>query len=327
MVVIRVLQKALSTKPYTADELTALFAANARELILNFIEHLIKKRFLVYEDSPADAASAVEEAQDIFYWHFNKHQKEIADRLEKKNIVFAGINTLTKQLIEALIREHTGRILVVDDPSLRNVDYFNDDFKITDSFWKNSRIEIVPEDEIGASNGHVGFMVAASEFGSFYLLEKWNRFSIENNIPFYPAVLQNMVGYAGPLVIPSESACLECLKHRQNSNSPGFGEKRYGEKYAFQTQKVAAYHQSMLRVLAEVALFDLIKFINNIQWEVGTFCEIDLLAGSMKRRKLVRAPRCRACSTASEMPLINIHKQMTSDDAWQEIEQTVGYEE
>ncbi|MCC5905703.1 MAG: hypothetical protein JJU13_05840 [Balneolaceae bacterium] len=327
MVVIRVIQKALAKKPYTAEELAGLFAANTRELILNFIEHLLKKRFVVYENGCPAVPAESETPQDIFYWHFNKYQDEIAVRLNERKVSLIGINTLTKKLLKALQREHTNQVLVIDDPSLRNVTYFDDEFEITDSFWKSSDIKIIEADAAAESIGDIGFMVAASEFGSFYLLETWNQFAVQNNIPFYPGVLQNMVGYAGPLVIPGESACLKCLKHRQNSNSPGFNEKRYAEKFAFQTQQTVAYHQSMLGVLAEVIIFDLVKFINNIQWEVGSFCEIDLLSGNMKKRKLIKAPRCRTCSSASKRPVINIHKQMTTDAAWQEIEQTVGYDE
>lgn len=329
LIIIRVIQKALIQSPYTKEELVSLFAGNVRDLILDFIDHLIQKRFIVLleDDGSSDSENPQENAQDIFYWHFNKHQQEIAARLNDSDWAFVGINQLNKQLISALLREGKKNILVVDDPSLRNVTMFDDNWKCADSFWNQPGIKIVPEDEIEKHRSSLGFMIAASEFGSFFLLEEWNSFAVKNNVPFYPVVLQNMVGYAGPLVIPNEGACLECLSHRQNSNAVGFQERRLAEKYAFQTQGVAAFHHSMLNILGEVAAFDLVKFTNNIQWEVGSICEIDLLSGNMTRRKLIKAPRCKTCSTAAKSPAINVHKQMTSKEAWDEIEQTVGYEE
>ncbi len=99
------------------------------------------------------------------------------------------------------------------------------------------------------------------------------------------------------------------------------------ERHAFDGQQVAAYHRSMLEVLASVAQFDLVKFKTNIQWEIGTLCEISLLSGSMSRRKLLKAPRCPVCSGLRTHALTNIHKQLTPAEAWDEIRQTVGHHE
>lgn len=328
MIVVRVLQKALSQKAHTAEELSRLFAAKARDLVLAFIENLCQRNFIVSaDDGVVDYSEVKESPQDIFYWHFNKHQKEIASRLNDSSWVFVGVNELSKRMISALQREGKRSVIVVDDPGLRKLEFFDDDFHCIDEFWDSPSIQVLDFDEFRRLQTDVGFLVAATEFGSFMLLEEWNEYAIRHQIPFYPAVLQNMVGYAGPLVIPGNGACLECLKLRQNSNNSDFKEKREIERFAFQNQHLSAYHNSMLTVLAEVAIFDLVKFSNNIQWEVGVLCEIDLLSGSMVRRKLMKAPRCKACSAASRKPAINIYKQMTTDAAWAEIEQTVGYDD
>jgi thiazole/oxazole-forming peptide maturase SagC family component len=327
MVVIRVIQKALEQSPYSAEELANLFSGTIRQLVLTFIEYLIKKNYIVSAEAPFLAPTKKEEPQDIFYWHFNQHQQQIAEQLNTKPWAFAGMNKLNKHMITALLREGKQHVIVVDDPHLRNIEFFDDYFTCIDEFWSNPAIEVIPEDDFLDNKRDVGFIIAASEFGSFSLLEEWNSYAVQHKIPFYPAVLQNMVGYAGPLVIPGEGPCLECLTHRQNSNTAEFREKRQVEKFAFESQKLVAYHQAMLTVLAEVGIFDLVKFNNNIQWDVGTLCEIDLLGGNMTRRKLIKAPRCRTCSRSAHQPAVNLHKQMTSDEAWKEIEQTVGYEE
>lgn len=329
MIVVRVIQKALAQAPYTAEELAALFSGTIRELILAFIESLIQRNFIVHLNGEQNLAAqpAKEHAQDIFYWHFNKHQQEIAQQLNTSTWAFVGVNELNKRMIASIQREGKKNIIVIDDPGLRRIDFFDDEFNCIDPFWSQPQLQVMSDEAFVNSKTEVGFIVAASEFGSFMLLDEWNEYAVQNRIPFYPAVLQNMVGYAGPLVIPDQGACLECLRHRQNSNNAGFEEKRAIEHFAFQSQHVVAYHQSMLTVLAEVAIFDLVKFTNNIQWEVSVLCEIDLLSGNMTRRKLIKAPRCKTCSGAAHHQEVNIHKQMTSDDAWKEIEQTVGYEE
>ncbi len=328
LIIIKVIQKALLQSPKSIDELTALFSGSIRGLIEDFINHLINKKFIVFlENDELDDKVYDETPQDIFYWHFNKSQDEIAGILNEKQWAFIGINELNKRLIQALFSEGKNDCIVVDDPSLRNINFFDDNHKIIDDFWDDLRITKVDGEKFLENYKDIGFIVAASEFGSFNLLEPWNANAAKYAIPFYPLVLQNMVGYAGPLVIPDEGACLECLKLRQNSASEDFQEKRIAEEYAFEGQKTVAYHNGMLNILAETGAFDLIKFKSNIQWEIGTFCEINLLGGSMNRRKLLKAPRCSVCSPLKDTPLVNIHKQLTSNDAWDEIEQTVGYHE
>lgn len=327
LVIIRVLQQALLRKPSTVNELLSLFAAPVRPLIEELLLHLQKKRFVVplVEATVPHQPHQSESPQQIFYWHFNRHQQQIAAALNQGSWLLIGINKLTGLLLQAMLREGLQHYLIVDDPMLRNIELFDQQHQLTDPFWQQQADHIISESQLFSSDssGH-RFVVAASEFGSFFLLERWNEYAVRQQLPFYPAILQNMVGYAGPLVVPHESACLACLKSRQNSHSPGFAERRITEQYAFSGQQVVAYHQSMLQTLAAVAAFDLVKFSSNIQWEVGSLCEIDLLAGSMIRRKILKAPRCPICSGLQDNPLVNIYKQLTSDAAWQEIRQTVG---
>ncbi|UII21553.1 hypothetical protein [Fulvivirga ligni] len=327
LIIIKVIQKALLQGPKTITELTQLFTGAVQNLIRDFVEHLITKKYLIPESDGQEHLHNEESPQDIFYWHFNLHQADIAKVLNEQVWAFIGINELNKRLIQSLFAEGKESFIVVDDPSLRNVKYYDDQHEIIDAFWKDDRIEKVSEEEFIREPNDIGFMVAASEFGSFYLLESWNAYAVKNAIPFYPLLLQNMVGYAGPLVIRDEGACLECVKLRQNSASHNFAEKRLTEKFASQGQHVVAYHQSMVNILAEVGAFDLVRFKSNIQWDLSTMCEVDLLSSTMTKRKLMKAPRCPVCSALDSQPLVNIHKQLTSEESWQEIEQTVGYDE
>ncbi|AUC75978.1 hypothetical protein [Olleya sp. Bg11-27] len=327
MIIIKVIQKALLQSPRTKEELSLLFSGSVRSLIANFIDHLINKNYLISIDDAKNYDFDKETPQDIFYWHFNSHQNQIAKLLNEQPWAFVGVNELNKKLIQSLFQDRKDGFVIVDDPALRNIKFFNDDHEIIDGFWGDERLTIVGQLDFVKNTPEIGFLIASSEFGSLKLLEDWNEFGVKNKIPFYPILLQNMVGYAGPLVIADEGACLECLKLRQNSASNDFDEKRSTESFAFEGQKYTAYHHSMLNILAEVGAFDLVKFKSSIQWEIGTLCEVDLLGGSMSRRKLIKAPRCSICSPMTEIPLVNIHKQLTSDDSWKEIEQTVGYDE
>ncbi|TCW84002.1 hypothetical protein C5O80_13005 [Burkholderia sp. SRS-46] len=330
LLVMRVLQKALLLQPHTRQELAGLFAGPARPLVESLLELLHAKRFIVSADADPTSphAASAEGANDVFYWHFNQSQAQVAQTLNEKRWAFVGINLLNQQLLQAMLDEGLENYVIVDDPMLRNVTLYDDGFELDAAFWRSRRSHIVDEDTfLDEASSACGFVVAASEFGGAFLLERWNEHAVTNGIAFYPVLLQNLVGYCGPLVIPGDSACFACLKTRQNSNAGGFEEKRFMERHAYHGQHVAAYHRSMLQVLASVAQFDLVKFKSNIQWEVGTLCEINLLNGSMSRRKLLKAPRCPVCSALRTHPQTNVHKQLTSTEAWNEIRQTVGHYE
>lgn len=330
LLVMRVLQKAMLQKPCTQKELADLFAGPVRPLVESLLDLLRAKRFIVPTDVDAikQPGGATESPTDIFYWHFNQSQTRIAKTLNETCWAFVGINRLNQHLLQAMLDDGLENYIVVDDPMLRNVTLYDDDFQLTSAFWREQHDHIVDEDRfIDGPRDACGFVVAASEFGGSFLLERWNEYAVTRRIAFYPVLLENLVGYCGPLVIPTESACYACLQTRQNSNAIGFEERRVMERHAFDGQHVAAYHRSMLQVLASVAQFDLVKFKSNIQWDTGSLCEISLLSGAMDRRKLMKAPRCPVCSGLRERAQTNIHKQLTSTEAWNQIRQLEGYHE
>lgn len=332
LLVMRVIQKALLKAARTETELVGLFAGPARPVISSLLEVLRAKRFIVAldaDDAAQGESSAGQECPtDVFYWHFNQTQARVAKILNEKRWAFVGVNLLNQQLLTAMLDEGLENYVIVDDPLLRNAPLYDDRFALTSAFWHGQRSHMLDEDSfIDSTPVKEGFLVAASEFGGGCLLERWNEYAVTNEIAFYPVLLQNMVGYSGPLVIPGESPCLACMRARQNSNAGGFEEKRFMERHACDGQEVAAYHRSMLRVLATLAQFDLVKFKANIQWELGTLCEVNLLSGNIDRRRLLKAPRCPVCSGLRRRPLTNIHKQLTSPEAWSEIRKTVGHDE
>lgn len=338
LLVMRVLQKAMGSAPCTPTELTALFAEPVRPFVISLLDLLRAKRFVVAVDASDIAQQGherghergqkAERPTDVFYWHFNLSQARVAKTLNETCWAFVGINQLNQHLLQAMLDEGLENYVIVDDPMLRNVTLYDDDFQLTSEFWRKQHRHIVAEDRfIDAAGDSCGFVVAASEFGGAFLLERWNEYALTRGVAFYPVLLENLVGYCGPLVIPTESACFACLQTRQNSNASGFEEKRLMEKHAFDGQRVAAYHRSMLQVLASVAQFDLVKFKSDIQWEIGTLCEINLLSGVMSRRKLLKAPRCPVCSALRAHPQTNIHKQLTSTEAWNQVRQLESYHE
>ena len=141
-------------------------------------------------------------------------------------------------------------------------------------------------------------LVATSDFGGQSLLREWNQFCVERKRIFLPVVLQDQVGYIGPLVVPGETACFECLLARQNSHKPDRLPSRKIEEVAYEGQSVVGFHPSMAFVLGDIAAFEIIKFFSGALpgWNVGTLIEINLLSTRMTPRKVLKVPRCPVCS-------------------------------
>ena len=105
----------------------------------------------------------------------------------------------------------------------------------------------------------LGCLVVTSDFGGQHLLRNWNRHCVRERIPFLPVVLQDLVGRIGPLVVPGEGSCLECLRARENSHIDDPETHRAAEHGAYEGQVVNAFHPSMASVLGDIAAMELLK--------------------------------------------------------------------
>nr|WP_314542823.1 hypothetical protein [uncultured Massilia sp.] len=235
LLVLRVVQKALRQAPRSSADLQELFAAPARPLVASLLDHLVRKGFLVaHGDAPAQGH---ESPQDIFYWHFNKHQADVARVLNDTTWLFAGINRLNGLLLQALEDEGLDNYAVVDDPMLRDAAAFGDDQRLLPGFWAERAQRIVAEDEAIDAPGRYGFVVAASEFGSAFLLERWNAFAVARLLSGAVAEFRRLCRPArdpagdGVLRLPAGAPefaqrRLRRAPHRRTPCVPGPGDRR-----------------------------------------------------------------------------------------------------
>ena len=61
-------------------------------------------------------------------------------------------------------------------------------------------------------------VVATADFSGQQLLRHWNSWCVNRGCTFLPVMLDKGIGCVGPLVVPGETACYECLRARENSN-------------------------------------------------------------------------------------------------------------
>lgn len=309
--VVQRIFSAIAEKDCTVDDVMQLFAVPDRADIQSLIQSLLTRHILVSADSPL-ITKAEQDPIDVFYWHFGMTKEHSASNMAELGFSIVGVNRISLGLIRALKTAGAEKLEVVDDPMLRNADFFSDRGSVLPDKWTADDSVPVPIREREENWTHkVDCLIASSDTGGQHLLRRWNELCIKNRINFLPVLLQDMVGYIGPFVVPGESPCLECLRSRQNSQMANWKTNRASEYYSSEAQQVLSVHPAMISTLVDCASFEIIKFFNQLpNWHVGDLIEVKLLVPAVHIRKVLKVPRCPVCGRKRSHPTTSIYKNL-----------------
>jgi bacteriocin biosynthesis cyclodehydratase domain-containing protein len=316
---VRLVLDATAGNALTRAEIGAQFPAPVRPAIDVLTAKLCERRILVPADAASGADGETESALDVFYWNFGLKSQQVADRLSKRRIAILGVNHVSRRLAAALGVSGARNVDVVDYHLLRNVDLFDASGELVALEWPGSQPAPVSYEQWASTlaDDSIACLVATSDIGATEPMREWNRVCVKQNWHFLPVVLQDLVGYIGPLVVPGETACYECLRARQNSHLENPEVHRATERHAVEGQHVAGVHPSIASVLGDMAALELAKFYGSFVplWRVGTLIEVNLLVPSVVGRKVLRLPRCSVCGTlntrSAVTPVVNIFTPAT----------------
>jgi molybdopterin-synthase adenylyltransferase len=301
--VVRVILTAAASGA-SIEEICATFAAPDRTAVRELIEKFKVRRILVPANSGDLPTNVPEASVDIFYWHFGSRSSEVAEQLSRQRITIVGVNCISRRLATALASDGAHNVEVVHYPLLCNLRLLDERGQLPSEEWP---APLAPPREYKdwweqLDPKSLGCLVATSDFGGLHLMRVWNEFCVRNKRHFLPVVLQDVIGYVGPLVVPGETACFECLRARQNSHMADPQTERAPELYSFEGQTVAGFHPSMASVLGDIAALELSRFYGG--WTpprvVGTLIEVNLIAPELTARRVLKIPRCRVCSAQNQ---------------------------
>ena len=302
-------------------DLLALFLPDERPKIQELVDKLLKKKFLTTSEQDFQVPEEEESATDVFFWNFSFDQKSYRELLDNHKVVLVGVNYINLRLCQALVASGISNITVIDYRDLRNIHFFDDEGNLKGDHWAES-LPLPAGDESyleSMDTDEISFLLASSDFGGTYQLLDWNRYCVENKIIFVPVLLDRCVGKVGPVIIPGESACYQCLNSRENSNLYIASKARIREFAAAGGQKVAGFLPSMASILGDIAAVEIIKFAGRrLPWSTGELIEVNLLAPSMENHKVLKLPRCKVCSNHSEARLNSPLKHPFMPDNYQE---------
>lgn len=304
---IRKVLKATAGDGATASEIRRLFPRSAKTQVDSIIKNLLDRRVLVVADDSTDHDHLREDNLDVFFWHFGESRAKTMERLNGTQLTIIGANAISRQLAATLTACGHNKLKILDHPRHRNKSMFDDAGVLRDSDWPSSLIR--PEAWNDSRKTDMGqCLIATSDFGGQEAMCHWNSLCIQQKIHFLPVVLRNMVGYVGPLVIPGETACYECLLTRQRSHRMSPEHEGLADRFAYDGQAVVGFHPAMANILGDIAAFELTRFYGERLPErtPNRLLEVNLLATNMKGRTVLKVPRCPACSplhTSSETSL------------------------
>ena len=280
------------------EEIREQFAEPDRAAIDHLVDSLLARGFLMVAGAGPER-SEPESSLDIFYWHFGQTGASVAERLNAHPLVVVGVNCISRQLVSALAATGVTSVTVVDYPPTRNIRLFDDQGGILPQHWPAALpTPVAYEAWTEALDGNAfDGLIATSDFGGPALLRPWNEFCVGNERVFLPVVLNRMIGSVGPLIVPGQTPCYECLRARENANLETPELQRAAEPSAHERQLVTGFHPSMASILGDVSAIELTKFYGGVlPWTAGVLFEVNLLAMQLTARKVLKLPRCPVCS-------------------------------
>lgn len=309
-VIRKVFAAAESPTGATRADLSTMFDHPERSTIDALIEQLVLRRLLVANVSPHKIAGEKESSEDIFFWHFASTQKDMAEHIGSKRIAILGANNLSRDILSALSLAGIKDIRFIDYLPLGNPN--SPDILPLSTFPVAPDATVsTPDDFNGTLFDSLDCLIATSDFGFTPAMGDINRYCVSHKRHFLPVILHNMVGYVGPFVVADETPCYECLHRRMGSHLDEPELHLAIQAHSYATRHLVGAHPLMLSLLAQIAVFELLKcYGDTIPADFGTLIEVRLLASRMESRKVLKLPRCPVCGPLLTRPSTTLRKSM-----------------
>ncbi len=270
----------------------AQFELEDRPAIEALIDSLLASR-LFQTGSEPDLADRDEGSLDVWYWQFQQTLAERNRALAAVTTVLVGNNAITRRLGMALVAGGAPSPWLVDDPALNSMGPSESESNPVGVPFKR----VTRDAWLTGEHAQKQCLIGASEFGNLKALLDWNRICVERDHYFLPILLQNSIGYIGPLVVPGETACLDCVRARWNAGFDA-NTRQAVDEVPPEAQRFIGLHPAMPSLLAELGALEVTKFFGpGLPFRnAGVQIEMQMLAPRMTTRNVLKVPRCPTCS-------------------------------
>jgi bacteriocin biosynthesis cyclodehydratase domain-containing protein len=287
-------------------EICSRFAAPDRDKVSELVQHLRERRFFVPVSDATTAPDDGESELEVFYWHLDAAPSDVTASMNRCRFAILGVNELSLRLATLLAACSVTTCSLVGVPTLDNPQYFTDDGQLDVTKWPTDLTPPVGFEEWSAAtaSGSSECLIGTSEAGGVPVIREWNKLCIARGWPFLPVLLRDLVAYIGPLTIPGETACYECVWARENAGLADPPTDRAGEDATVPGEGVIGSHPALTAATADIAAFEIIKFfgLQRVSRAPGTLIVLNLFAPRMDARPVLKVPRCPVCSPLNWRP-------------------------
>lgn len=245
------------------------------------------------------------------YWSLDSAPMNAA--IENAHIVIVGLNDSAAIACEQLVRAGVGRLSVLDAPSQRR--------RKRGGRWTASRLlnrlrkvrsrSVISTGATRIENGvldlpfaDVTLLLVTLAVDDLQLLDAVARTAQDRKIRYMVAHVDGLSAMLGPVVIPGETACWECLRRRVLANQSNVDESATLQSALLSGESAARRSLALpgtASVLGGLISLEAIKVISGYapSMLVGRQLELSLVTYEAKMHSIVRLPWCPVCGSAS----------------------------
>ncbi len=137
-----------------------------------------------------------------------------------------------------------------------------------------------------------------------------NALALEIGVPWLLVRIFGAQGFVGPLFIPDDGPCHACLLAREEANwSDREIERAYLDRIAREPGSVESYGRlpACAALVSDVAVLEATKHLSRFVMPalLGAVLRIDFAACRTELHRVMRLPRCPACSPARRRPAVD----------------------
>lgn len=287
------------------ERLLQHFSPKVKPEAERLIDYLQKRRILIQTEVSAPLIEE-ETALDLFYWNFATDSKSVISLVRQQQLTIVGVNGISRQIVVSLLATGIDNFIIVDDPRLRNRNFYGDD-SLTASAWSRELPHPCAIDTWMQEESTSRCILATSDFGVAPALSFWNNYCVKHKIDYLPVVLDRLVGTVGPHTTPGETACYQCFRMREDAVRDQPELHRQAEATAHLRQLVDGAHPSMSSMLGDIAALEVLKFYGQLAPpRIRNLVEVKMIPMEMRCRWVLRAPHCPVCGRLEQRSASNI---------------------
>lgn len=214
------------------------------------------------------------------------------DELSSKSVLAVTSGNIGPNIVDKLARAGVGKVHVRH----RQNDGTGDEFTSADEVetWEDKQ---TTSDVIET----VDVIVTATQQPWSPVIKHVNELAVETGTPLACTEFTGYDVIVGPIIIPGETACYECYRHRRNNNI-GLSDTYMG----FEQSAVGGNNGLTDRLpFTDIATGFLVTDIINLLcyghgYTVGSIISFDMSSLTMSSNDVLRLPRCEVCSEVAE---------------------------